>query len=129
MSTALATYLEVIWSEEDVPTVIEAHEKFISVATNEDVPRLATALKSDRNNFWTRELISEPLAILGGADYLPELFDALEKNDAEGHDSDSLTHFLTEIASMNPDACREKLKDLKGSVYAKHVEWLLDFCK
>ena len=88
-------------------------------------------MKSDRNDFWTRELISEPVAYLGGVDYLPELFEALEKNSSDGHDSDSLVHFLTEIATMNPEASRarlEELKDSPDSANTKYVDWLFEFC-
>jgi hypothetical protein len=129
--SSLAPHLEIIWSETDVETVLEAQERLMSIATKEDLPELIEALRSDRNDFWTRELISEPIAHLGGVDYLPELFEALEKNSLDGHDSDTLVHFLTEIASLNPDACRAKLESLKESsesAHGKYADWLLEFC-
>jgi len=131
MTSSLADQLEKLWSETDVEAMIEAQEQLKSIATKEDLPALVDALKSDRNDFWTRELLAEPIAYLGGVNYLPELFDALEKNYSDGHDSDTLVHLITEIASLNPDACRAKLQDLKGaseSAHNKYADWLLDFC-
>jgi hypothetical protein len=131
MSSLLADQLEKLWSETDVETVIETQEQLKSIATKENLPELVDALKSERNDFWTRELLAEPIAYLGGVDYLPELFDALEKNYSGGHDSDTLVHLITEIASLNPNACRAKLEDIKGaseSAYNKYADWLLEFC-
>jgi hypothetical protein len=130
MPSSLAPHLETIWSKTDVDTVLKAHERLISIATKEDLPELIDALRSDRNDFWTRELISEPVAYLGSVDYLPELFEALEKNSADGHDSDTLVHLLTEIASRNPDACMAKLEAIKDSepAHSRYTDWLLEFC-
>ena len=131
MSSSIAPYLETMWSETNVDTVLEAQRRLVSLVTREDLPELVDALKSDRNDFWTRELISEPVAYLGAVDSLPEPFEALEKNSSDGHDGDSLVHFLIEIAMMNPEACRARLEELKDppdSVNTKFVDWLLEFC-
>ena len=132
MPTTLEPYLEVIWSEDDVPTVIEAQEKLVSLARKEDLAELVAALRSDRNNFWTRELISEPIAYLGGAEYLLELLEAMEKNRMDGHDNDSLEHFVIEIADLHPVECRAKLEELKHNspaIYEGYSNWLLEFCQ
>ena len=132
MPSSLARHLEIMWSEMDVESVLGAHEQLRSTATKEDLPELVEALKSDRNNFWTRELISEPIAYLGGVDYLPELFEALERNSSDGHDNDTLLHFLSEIASQHPEACSAKLDSLMktpGFVHGRYAEWLLEFCR
>src|SRR4051812_38945241 len=98
MSSSLQRELELLWSETDVDVVLEAHERLKAVATNEDLPTLVEELKSERNDFWTRELLAEPIAYLGGSHYLPDLFDALDRNYRDGHDNDSLNLFLTEMA-------------------------------
>lgn len=57
-----------------------------------DNPQLPDALTSNRNDFWIRGLLSEPVSDLAGSKCLPELFDALQKNYDEGHDNDRLNH-------------------------------------
>lgn len=82
MSQSIAKELEVLWSkfeENGVEEKLEALEKLKLAATKEDLPQLLDALKSNRSDFWVRELLSEPVSNLGGSKYLPELFDALQK--------------------------------------------------
>ena len=54
--------------EVDIDGVLEAHGRLMSIATEADLPRLVAAIQSRRNNFWTRELVSEPICQLGGSD-------------------------------------------------------------
>ncbi|HBE83907.1 MAG TPA: hypothetical protein DDW24_14180 [Blastocatellia bacterium] len=131
MPTSLQDELEIIWSETDVSIVLDAHERLKAFATKEDLSMLLDALKSEKNDFWTRELLAEPIAYLGGSECLPELFDALDRNYQDGHDNDSLAHFLTEIAGLEPAACRAKLEELLNSPdfpHHKYAKWLLEFC-
>jgi hypothetical protein len=132
MLSRLQPHLEILWSEADIDTVLEAQDRLIAIATKEDLPELVEALKSERNNFWTRELIAEPIAYLGGSDSLRELFNAKDKNHKDGHDSDSLNFFLTEIADAEPAACKAKLESLMESPdfpHRNYAKWLLEFCK
>jgi len=135
MNNAIASELEILWSdfpENDVDRKLEAFDRLKTAATKEDLPQLLEALGSDRNDFWVRELLSEPISGLGGPVYLAELFDALQKNHAEGHDNDSFNHFLTEIAWAEPEACKEKLHELMADesfAHRKKAEWLLGFCE
>lgn len=130
MTSRLQPHVEILWSELDIDTVLEAQERLIAVATKEDLPELVEAIRSERNNFWTRELIAEPIASVGGSDFLCELFDAKDKNHNEGHDNDSLNFFLTEIAKREPAACKVKLEGLMASpAYRGYAKWLLDFCR
>jgi hypothetical protein len=135
MNTAIVEELEILWSdfeENDVDTKLEAFERLKAIAKKEDLPQLLDALKSERNDFWVRELLSEPISDLGGSKYLPELFDALQKNYDEGHDNDGFNHFLTEIAWAEPEACKEKLEQLLANEDFQHreaAEWLLEFCE
>ncbi len=45
------------------------------IASANDVPILLEAMKSDRANFWIREMLAEPVCGLGGPGDLPELLD------------------------------------------------------
>lgn len=132
MPASLQSDLEILWSDSNIDDVLEAQQRLLAIATKKDLPELVEALKSERNNFWTRELLVEPIALLGGPDVLRELFDAKEKNFKEGHDNDSLNFFLTEIADVEPAACRAKLESLLESrdfPHHNYAKWLLEFCK
>ena len=132
MSSLLERELDLLWSQTDIETVLGAHARLMAVANAEDLPVLVKALKSERNDFWTRELLAEPIAYLGGVDFLPELLDAFEMNFLDGHDNDNLAHFLTEIADQQPAACKARLEDLLNSPSFRHhdsAKWLLEFCK
>lgn len=132
MPSRLQSHIEMLWSEANIDTVLEAQERLKAIAEKEDLPELVEALRSERNNFWTRELLAEPIAYLGGSDFLPELFDPRDKNYNDGHDNDSLNFFLTEIADAEPAACKAKLESLMESPdfrYRDYAKWLLEFCK
>ena len=132
MLSRLQPHLEILWSEAGIDTVLEAQDRLIAIATQEDLPELVEALRSERNNFWTRELLAEPIAYLGGSDSLRELFEAKDKNQKDGHDNDSLNFFLTEIADAEPAACMAKLESLMESPdfpHRNYAKWLLEFCK
>jgi len=135
MNKVIEKELEILWSdfdENDVEDKLEAFEKLKNAATKDDLPQLVSALKSEKNDFWTRELLSQPICELGGSDYLPELFDALQKNYNEGHDNDGFNFYLTEIASLEPQLCKKKLLELIAAPYFKYknrAEWLLQFCE
>ena len=114
-----------------VEVVLQAHQRIKNIATKDDLPFLAEALRSERNDFWTRELLAEPIAYLGGSNYIPDLLIALDRNYKDGHDNDSLEHFLTEIALRDPEACKTKLDCLLNSTdfqYRDQAKWLLEYC-
>jgi len=116
----------------DIDGVLEAFERLKSSATEADLPRLVAAIRSPRNNFWTRELFSEPICQLGGSDYLELLFEVAQLGVDEGHDNDSFDTNLTEIAYAEPEKCLTKLEELLARPDFKHREaatWLLEFCK
>ncbi|HEY5757652.1 MAG TPA: hypothetical protein VIU34_17610 [Steroidobacter sp.] len=135
MNQDIQKELEILWSEfdeNDVNEKLAAFKRLKAVSTRSDLPQLINAIESERNDFWTRELLSDPISDLGGVDYLPELFDALEKNQDEGHDNDGFCHHLTEIASADPAACKRKLQELisaDGFGHKDTARWLLEFCE
>ena len=115
----------------DVDGVLAAFERLKTGATVADLPQLVAAIQSPRNNFWTRELFAEPIAELGGADYLEPLLEAAQLGSDEGHDNDSLNTSLIEIATSEPEKCRSSLEALLARSDFKHHEkakWLLEFC-
>lgn len=116
----------------DIDGVIKAFERLRSIATEADLSTLVAAIKSPRNNFWTRELFAESICQLGGVDYLEPLLEAAQLNLNDGHDNDSFDLFLTELAYAEPKRCRIKLEALLARVdfkYSEAARWLLEFCK
>ncbi len=135
MNPIIEKELEILWSdfdENDVEDKLESLERLKNSATKDDLPQLVSALKSEKNDFWIRELLSYPISEIGGSEYLPDLFEALQKNYDEGHDNDSFLHNLTEIAYSEPALCKKKLVELIATPdfkYKNHAEWLLEFCE
>lgn len=127
--------MEILWSDFedfDVDQKLAAFDRLKESATEADLPRLVEHLASDRNDFWVRELLADPISDLGGFRYLRELFDAYELNEREGHDNDGFNHFLMEIAWADAEGCRSKLNELLAQPNFRHTEiakWLLDFCE
>lgn len=134
MNETIENELEILWSDfndYDVEDKLEAFEKLKNSASKNDLPELISALKSEKSDFWIRELLSEPISELGGSEYLPELFEALQKNYDDGHDNDSFCFFLVEMAESEPKLCRAnllKLLDLPNFKYKDHAKGLLEFC-
>ena len=115
----------------DIDGVLTAFNRLNSKATKEDLPVLLAAIQSPRSNFWTRELLSEPICRLGGSEHLEVLFEAAQLGLDEGHDNDGFNSNLTEIADMEPQKCRVKLEELLAKEdfrYREAAEWLLEFC-
>lgn len=115
----------------EVDAVIASFEELKRISTAGDLPELVAAMQSDRSDFWLRELLSEPITQIGGCNYLPVLFDALEKGEDEGHDNDGFCFHLTELAAADPISCRVKLEAMLAKPGHKHkeiAEWLLEFC-
>jgi hypothetical protein len=128
-------FMGIMWSsfeEFNVEQKLEAFDELKCSIEEDDLPQLLEMLASNKNDFWVRELLSEPICELGGSDCLPELFDALALNESEGHDSDSFCHFLTELAAAEPNRCKAQLKSLataKNEKYKEYSEWLLEYCE
>ncbi len=116
----------------DVDGVLAAFDRLVKRATVDDVPELIAAIQSPENNFWTRELLSGPICQLDGPNHLEILFAAAQQGLDEGHDND-LFHFnLSEMAELESDKCRKKLKELLVQNNFRHreaAEWLLEYCE
>jgi hypothetical protein len=65
--------------ENDIDEQLDAFKRLKAMAKTNDLAQLIGAINSERNNFWTRELLSDPISDLGGLEYLTALFDALKK--------------------------------------------------
>jgi hypothetical protein len=118
--------------EVDIDGVLKAVERINSTATTADLPELLAAIQSPQNNFWTRELLAEPICRLGGSDNLEPLLAAAQLSVNEGHDNDGFNFHLTEIAHAEPEKCRSRLLELLSRPdfkYRQAAEWLLEFCK
>jgi len=135
MNQIIEREMEILWSDfknYDVDQKLESFKRLKNSATLDDLPRLVELLTSDKNDFWVRELLSEPISDLGGTTYLLELFDALELNEQDGHDNDGFNHSLIEIAWSDPEGCQKKLNILLAEPNFRHrevAEWLLTFCE
>lgn len=84
-------------------------------ATIEDLPLLLRRLDSDRSDFLVREMLSEPVADLGGPTVLPELLRAYERNRADGHDNDSFVIHLIDLVELNPGESADLLSRILDS--------------
>jgi hypothetical protein len=119
------------FDESDVDAKLGAFEELKERVREADLPELLDAICSPDIDFWTRELLAEPVADLGGAETLPDLLAAYQQNFDAGHDNDTFSHFLTELAGLDPDGSRRVLTDLLQSEdenIRNHAVWLLDFC-
>jgi hypothetical protein len=118
--------------EGDVDGVIAAYDRLVERATVDDIPELIAAIQSSENNFWTRELLSGPICHLDGPNHLEILFDAAQLGLDEGHDNDHFHFNLSEMAELESDKCRKKLKELLAQNNFRHreaAEWLLEYCE
>lgn len=135
MNPIIEQEIKILWADFDVYDVdqkLASFERLKNAAKEEDLSRLIELLKSEKSDFWVRELLSEPICELGGTKYLDDLFDALELNKQEGHDNDLFLHFLTELAETDTEGCRQSLMNLLQNPEFKHkeaAEWLLSFCR
>src|SRR6476660_6759778 len=114
---------------DDIERMVESAELLMKESTAQDIPRLLELLT--HTDFVVREAAAWPLSIVGGPEYLPQLFDAYQKGFDDGHDNDGFTAALIELIELHLDAGRSKLEELSASTnsnYKKHASWLLEFC-
>jgi len=134
MNLIIEEEMKILWSDFDIYDVdqkLASFERLKSAVKEEDLPQLIELLKSEKSDFWVRELLSEPICELGGTTYLNDLFEALALNEQDGHDNDGFRYFLMEIALLNPQGCHQSLVDLLQNPefkYKEKAQWLLSFC-
>ena len=79
MNNAILKEMEILWSsfeKFDVDQKLEAFQRLKESATKEDLPVLLDFLRSERNDFWIRELLAEPICDLVSTD--PNLYEVSE---------------------------------------------------
>lgn len=116
----------------DIDAQLKAFSELNASVTENDLPVLLEALKSETSNFWVRELLSEPIIKLAGAKAIPELMAAFQKNFDEGHDNDSFQLFLSELAGEDPSGVRAALESLAknaNQAEMENINWLLEYCE
>jgi hypothetical protein len=117
---------------DDVDAQLEAFDQLNASVTEQDLPVLTEAMKSETSNFWVRELLAEPICRLGGAKAISELMAALRRNFDEGHDNDGFQAFLADLAESDPIGVRaelEKLRKTANKAELEDIQWLLEFCQ
>jgi len=115
---------------DDVDAAVAACERLHREATAEDLPRLRDLLAD--GSFFVREAAAWPLSEIAGAAALPELLQAYQRGFDEGHDNDSFSAVLTEMAAADPDGVRRALSGFLQSSDSKardNASWLLEFCE
>lgn len=110
-------------------------ERFINAALAIDalahktkIPQLYELLK--HKDFMIREAAAIPIARLMGASSLPELLNALVKDDDDGHDSDSLVSTITDLIEFDKKESMKVLKEIFKSEDKKlrvNAAWALGF--
>ena len=132
--TPVSKFLTVMaqsFDNSDIDTKLAAFEELKERVSESDLPELMGAIRSVDIDFWTRELLAEPVADLGGAEALPTLLAAYQQNFDAGHDNDTFSHILTELAWLDPEGSRTVLANLiqaDDENTRNHAGWLLDFC-
>jgi hypothetical protein len=119
-------------TSDDIDAQLEAFHKLNASATEEDMPVLLAALKSETSNFAVRELLAEPIINLAGVKALPELMAAFRKNFEEGHDNDTFQTLLVDLAETDRESVRGELQKLAKDANKEELEdinWLLEFCQ
>jgi hypothetical protein len=114
---------------DDIELMVEACEHLQKEAEVSDVSRLVKLLEHE--SFVVREAAAWPLALLGDATVIPELFVAYERGFAEGHDNDGFSSALAEMTTLHREPVRRALIELKYSTnlnFREYANWLLDFC-
>ena len=128
----IAEIIEFLESGKDVKAQLDPFTRLKALVTENDLPVLFAALRSETSNFWVRELLCEPIIKLAGAKAIPELMAAFQKNFEEGHDNDGFQLFLTELTEQDPTGVRielEKLATTASKAELENINWLLEFCQ
>ena len=135
MKTAIKGDLAIMWrgrNGEAIDDTLAAYNRINSSTTSADIPELLSFIQQDDIGFWVRELLMVPVLCEGGSRYLLDVFEAMRKNEVEGHNSSILTAELEGYVEMNPEKCKPLLEDLLSdddSLYSDYADWLLEYCE
>ncbi len=115
-------------SNDDSEKAINASFLLDKYATKEYLSDLYLLIESD--DFWIREVAAVPLARLEGLKVLPNLFDALNKGFADGHDHDGLQSTLFDLLESYPQkasAMLLQMLDSNDELDRENAAWGLGF--
>ena len=101
------------------------------MTTSNDIPYLIKVLGAPDSDFWVREMLSEPIARIGGSPTLHALLEAFDPNPRDGHDNDSFEAVLIELLKREPSTSRLELlriKDVDPRLTIL-VDSLLEYCQ
>ena len=114
----LESVLGLQYDIDDLDAILAAYAEIGARATVEDLPKLLETPRSDRSDFFVREMLAAPIAALGGPSVLEELLAAFQRNYAEGHDTDGMSLHLIELVEADPASAANELERLLGSRFS-----------
>ncbi len=105
---------------------LAAYAEIREVASESDLPELLAALESEKGDFWSREMLAEPIAEIGGLPVVEPLLVAYRRNAADGHDNDTFSHTLYELFTVGDDPKPElrRLASAGTEISAEAMWWL-----
>ncbi len=115
MNKEIETEVKKMWEGSksgNIDDPLDAYERINIIAQKSDLPQLIEHLESENNNFWTRELLSDPISRLGDHTCLKVLLEAISKNEQEGHDNDSLNFNILNLIDNDLENCTTTLEKL-----------------
>jgi len=114
----------------DIDGAVAACRSLQNEATMEDVPRLRELLRDD--DFFVREAAAWPLSDLGIIEALPDLLEALQRGEDDGHDNNGLIAAMTDLAGATPSESRTMIDEILASGDRRIREqagWLRQLCE
>jgi HEAT repeat protein len=114
---------------QDVDGRVAAAERMHKGASAEDIPQLKAMLAEP--DFFIREAAAWPLSELAGPSVLADLLAAYQRGLDEGHDNDSFSAALIELAAAHRAETRivlDRLVQSGNAATRANAEWLLEFC-
>ena len=109
MSKRIEEIISFLKTGDDVGAQLAAFDELKKCATLADLPTLIAEVKSETCGFWVRELLAEPICELGGPSVLLDLLLAYNLNLDEGHDNDSFSSTLDDLAFTDPEGCTREI--------------------
>lgn len=131
MNKRIEEIISFLKTGDDVEAQLTAFDELKQLAIPADLPCLIAEVKSETCGFWVRELLAEPICELGGASALPDLLLAYNLNLEEGHDNDSFTSALDDLAFIDPEGCKraiDRILSTGDESIKKTARWMKEYC-